>query len=214
MKGLAPACFSLFCVPSVSLLWTSALVVQLPQPPALMSWCPQNTPSSSQTRSMLGNSRLSPELQSWGEHSVAWVPAPPSGTGLVPTALLSLKDGIQRQDLAFGRNQSTSRPVPNDPHTLGPGLTCWSPDRHKGRASPAVSRIRGLPWSRSLHCRKDCDTVMNCSGNCSCLPTFQCGQAQGSKLMAPFYLQVTFHPMGDISCLLASSPSGLWGEQG
>lgn len=28
--------------------------------------------------------------------------------------------------------------------------------------------------------------------------------------MAPFYLQVTFHPMGDISCLLASSPSGLW----
>ena len=195
-EGTCPCLFFAFlcsfCVTSLD----KCLGGPAPPTPSPHVLVPMRGSSSSQTRSMLGNSGLSPELQSWGEHSVAWVPAPPSGTGEVPTALLSLKDGTQRQDLASGRNQSTSRPVPNDPHTLGPGPTCCGPDRHKGRVIPAVSRIRGLSWSRSLHRRNDCDTVMTGAlGNCSCLPTFPCGQAQGRKLMAPFYLQVTFHPM-------------------
>lgn len=60
-EGLAPACFSpLLCSFCVTSLDKCLGVQPLPNPQLLMSGCPQVSTSSSQTRSMLGNSGTVP----------------------------------------------------------------------------------------------------------------------------------------------------------
>ena len=91
----------------------------------------------------------------------------------------TLGDGAQRQDLATGRNHRTSRPVHaalqtwSLSHMWGPLSHMWGPNRHGGRAIPAVTWIRGPPWSWSLHSLSDYDIALNHSKNCSCLPASQ-----------------------------------------
>lgn len=128
-----------FCVTSLTRLWGPAS-----QPPAPMSGCPQEH-QQQPDKVHAGELGLSPELPELG--STLWPGSQPLPQALASPHCSALPkgDGIQRQDLAFGRNQSTSRPVPNDPHTLCPGPTCWGPTGMEGRAIPAVSSIRGLP---------------------------------------------------------------------
>ena len=99
------------------------------------------------------------------------------------------------------------------PHSPCLGPTFGGPDRHGGGAIPAGSWIGDPSRSRSLHHRSDCDIEPQIVlGDSFCLPTFPCGWAPGRKAGVTHSRQVTSHPLGDTSCLLFSSLSGLWDE--
>ena len=181
-QGFSLSGFLLFCWwPSVSLIPTGVFRVSSPALSTHLSM-PLRGPGSTQAQSLCFGP---PPLLSAGGHSVTLVSAAPLDPGGAPTAVPTLRDGAQRQDLAQGRDLSTSRPVQaalqtwtlsymwaslsymwgslshmweSSSHMSGSLSHMWSPNRYGGRVIPAVSWTRGPSWSWSLHSLRDCDT--------------------------------------------------------
>ena len=151
---------------------------------------PLRGPGSTQAQSLCF---MAPSLLSTGGHSVPLVSATPLDPGGAPTAVPTLGDGAHRQDLAPGRDLSTSRPVHaalqtwslsymwgslshmlgSLSHMSGSLSHMWGPNRHGAgpfqlSAGPEASPGVGLSTAVVTVTQSP-----NRSKNCSCLPAFQ-----------------------------------------
>ena len=127
------------CVTSPPRGWASAALT----PSAHLS-VPLREPGSSQAQGPCSVS----SLLSSGGLSVAWVPAPPSGSGGAPTAQPTLEDGAQAEPIA----QADLCPLP---HTTPILVSHTGVLTGTGKPHSCFSWVRDPSWSRSLYCSSD-----------------------------------------------------------